>query len=113
MGCCSSKEDDLEVVELNTTTNAAVQCKVGKCGAKVKVRQNEAGDYLVSGEGTMIGSCGLDCDIAYWEIKVVKGAADVNIGLKRFTPKRPVSLDETLKSDNDGKGVAPEWILQR
>jgi hypothetical protein len=112
-GCCSSSEDDVEVVELNNVTNAAVQCQGGKCGSNIKMSRSEGGDFKVSGSGVMLGSCCLDCDIAYWEIKVLKGGASVNIGLKKFHAKRPVSLEGTLKSENDGKGNEPEWVLLR
>lgn len=100
-------------MELNDVTNAAVQCYAGKTGRNALVKRTEAGDFRIRGEGTMVGSCSLDCDIAFWEIKVLKGADDVQIGLKKFSPKRPVSLDGQLTGDNDGKGSAPQWALKR
>ena len=52
--------------------------------------------------------------VAYWEVKIVKGGAGVNIGLKKYVAKRPIPLDGKLETEtNDGKGSEPCWILQR
>jgi len=112
MGCCSSREEEV-TIELNTTQNAAVVCRGGKVGTNVKMNQNDKGDWQVKGKGTMLGSCCLDCDTAYWEVKVVQGAANVDIGLKKFNKRRPVSLEGTIKTNNEGKGDEPCWSLQR
>jgi hypothetical protein len=121
MGCCSSKEEKDEVViELNTATNAAVQCRKGKCAEGLEVTSLENGNLLVKGlktGGIMLGSCALDCDVAYWEVKVHKipstNEGGVHIGLKKFQVKTPVPLTGSLQSDNDGKGEAPSWNLSR
>jgi len=118
-GCCSRKgeEADEVVVELNdTVVNACVQCRAGKHGEGVTVKTTDKGNYHVGAAagGTLLGSCSLDCDVAYWEVKVVKGGPGVNIGLKKFVPKRPCALDgELVSGTNDGKGADPCWIIQK
>lgn len=116
-GCCSTKgsADDEVVVELNdAVVNACVQCKAGKHGPDVQVKSTDTGNFSVTGSGgIMLGSCSLDCDVAYWEVKVVKGGKGVNIGLKKYRPKQPCDLGGQLATQsNDGKGADPCWILQ-
>lgn len=112
MGCCPSSDEEV-VVELNDVTNAAVQCNAGMAGKNTLVKRTEAGDYHISGQGTMVGSCSLDCDIAFWEVKLLREADSVQVGLAKFNPKRPVPLEGELTGDNDGKGAAPQWVLKR
>ena len=57
----------------------------------------------------VIGSCSLECDTAYWEIKLGAGAPGVSIGLKRFDLKKPVSLEGQLESKPEEGG----WLLNQ
>lgn len=131
MGCCSSSEDTDEVViELNTTTNAAVQCHKGRSAEGLHITNADNGNIIVKAAssdsgGIMLGSCSLDCDVAYWEVKIIKNKTNnedkdesknsgsgIGIGLKKFQAKNPVPLTGFISnSDNDGKGASPSWSL--
>eukprot|EP00600_Ochromonadales_sp_CCMP1393_P015849 CAMPEP_0175024254 /NCGR_PEP_ID=MMETSP0005-20121125/16345_1 /TAXON_ID=420556 /ORGANISM="Ochromonas sp., Strain CCMP1393" /LENGTH=182 /DNA_ID=CAMNT_0016282747 /DNA_START=27 /DNA_END=572 /DNA_ORIENTATION=+ len=108
-GCCASK-DQLEEVELSTTTNEALCCKSGLKGENVSIATNEEnGIYILYGNGTMIGSCCLDCDTAYWEVRVGKNPEGLKIGVKRFPKKVGGKLFEHLDSEPDPN--SPAWCL--
>jgi hypothetical protein len=125
MGCCCSKrrdEEDDDVIELSTATNDAVSCKLGKFGSKVKVIQDVTNNrYKVSGIGTAIGSCPLECDSAYWEVVVGDNPEGVFIGVKRFHEKRHGTkvldgfLDDpvpTPETPTDGNVIIDSWYMK-
>ena len=118
--CCSKKgsENDEVVIELNDpVVNTCVQCRAGNHGAGLRVKSTDKGNYNITATeagGTVLGSCSLDCDVAYWEVKVVKGGNGVNIGLKKYKPKQPCDLSGLLDTqNNDGKETDPCWLLKR
>ena len=72
-------------------------CKCGLAGEKVRiVPREETSVFSVTGSGTVIGSCGLDCDTGYWECVVGKNPAQVQIGVKRYS--KETSLESLLSS---------------
>lgn len=118
MGSCLGKKkkgEDSGVIEHASVTNenfVKTGAKVGQSGANTKVKLNpETNCYSISGDGTVISSCHLDCDTAYWEVVVGSNPAGLNIGAKRFNPKKPVSLDGYIGENvNDS---APSWCLDK
>lgn len=114
MGCCfvRQKPEDEEHLELSEgAVNDAVTCKCGPKGNSVNVvKSSTANTHHVSGNGIMIGSCPLDGDTATWEVKLLKAAADVKIGIKRFNKKKPSSLEGGL--DDSADADSPSWCLK-
>ena len=110
MGCCFGKRrssSETTEVELSTTTNAAVTARPGAQGEKVKVASSET-SFVVSGEGSALASCPLDCDVCCWEVRVGAGAAGVRVGVTRFNEKKPRSLAAQLK---DGGAEEESWVF--
>jgi hypothetical protein len=100
-GCCSRNDTDNDTIEMSSSMNVAVTCKSGLYGNNVKVSTDPSTNfYSVSGQGTALGSCVLDCDTAYWEIRIGNKPECVCVGIKRFNTKKPVSLDESLAVDS-------------
>lgn len=107
---CFKKKDEKETtdVEISSTTNSAVLCKVGLFGDQIKVKDNTARkSYIVEGSGTMIGSCTLDCDTAFWEIVVGKNPEGLRIGIKRYNAKKKAPLTGALDTKSDDA-----WYLE-
>ena len=50
----------------------------------IVVTDNGDGVYVVSGEGTVIGSCALDCDTGYWECIVGESPEELQLGIRRY-----------------------------
>lgn len=97
--------------EMSETSSKEATCTLGKKGAAVQTKV-EANGYVhnVEGLGTVIASCALDCDVAYWEVILGKNPTGVRVGIKRFDLKHPTSLDDTLEG-NPG-AAAPSWVLE-
>lgn len=114
MGCCCSKKNiDDSDVELNQTTNVTVTCKCGLYGKDVKTKTNPSNNFLrVEGNGTALGSCPLDCDTAYWEVKIGDNPSDVRVGVKRFNIKKPSNLDGALDDPVSSESDRDAWYLQ-
>ncbi len=116
MGCCFSRgksaADEDNDVELSNTTNVAVTCKCGQFGSGVKSTVDPSNNYLkVEGNGTLIGSCPLDCDTAYWEVKVGDNPPGLRVGVRRFNKKKPSDLNGSLSEQADA--VAPDcWLFK-
>lgn len=99
--------------EMSATTSpvASVTCKIGMKGSDVRsTLDTSANVYSISGNGTAIGSCSLDCDTAYWEVVVGENPSDLKIGIKRYDLKRKEPLDGIMDGKNEGD--SPSWILQ-
>ena len=121
MGCCCSssnkKDSNAEVkaeLQLNPIkNNEAVSCKNGLCGSYVKFAYNEEKKtYDVEGTGTALGSCALDCDVAYFEVRIGNlNPQGVKVGLKRIS-KKQTNLSGLLDDDssNDG-GSSQAWTF--
>lgn len=97
MGCCcvGKSNNDAKVEIISSTTNVlseSVCPKIGARGNSIKVSYDNTKKYysLTSdgGSGVALGSCHLDCDCAYWEIKIGKKGCNDNskilIGVKRY-----------------------------
>lgn len=109
MGCCAARyeSEDIEMIE---GTNDSVCCKSGPKGDNVTVSQlGDSCAYAVSGSGTIVGSCCLDCDTAMWEVRVGKNPSGIAIGVKKFFKKTPVDLNSSLDSTADP--ASPAWFL--
>jgi hypothetical protein len=64
-----STEKDIELS--SNAVNSMVMCKVGACGKQTVVNIDSSTNIIqVSGRGTVLGSCALDCDTAFWQVKV-------------------------------------------
>ena len=104
-GCCSKSSVDEDAVALNAnsnSTNAAVTCRVGKHGEHINVKLDSTNNYYtINGKGTAVGSCFLECDTAYWEVRLGDNPANVCVGIKRG--------DKNLNGylDADESGAAP------
>jgi hypothetical protein len=110
MGSCLKGAKKETTVEFSSTTNVATTCKLGLKGENVKVSLNrEKNTYSLSGKGIAIGSCGLDCDTACWEVHIGKNPNGIKVGVVRFNPKKPTSLEEPM--DGKGDGVTPSWCF--
>eukprot|EP01041_Mallomonas_annulata_P003620 gene3620-7201_t len=95
-------------VELSTATNQAVTCKRGLVGKDIKITENATRkSYLLEGAGTMLGSCTLDCDTAFWEVIVGKNPQGVKIGVRRYNAKKPTQITGEL--DNKAENA---WYLE-
>lgn len=127
MGCClsrrsttaghGSQQSDLELRGNNrSVTNTTVCCRAGPYGEAVSVSHDTNQNvFKVSGSGTMLGSCSLDCDTARWEVVIGEKAegANVQIGVKRFNKKldNPSKLSGSLSASIEDK-ESPAWCLQ-
>lgn len=112
--CCfksKSKKDSDSNVELSeSVTNSAVTCKCGSVGKNVKVQHDTTTNiYTCTGSGTFLGSCALDCDTAFWQVRVGANPCDVRIGVKRFVSKKSINLDNGLEHEDTD---SPAWWYQ-
>lgn len=84
MGCCFSNSDVI-IEEDHMKNGIANMCRSGMKGDGVKVSTDAYKNIIsVHGHGTLLGSCSLECDTAYWEVTVGKNPEKVQIGVKRF-----------------------------
>lgn len=110
MGCCCASRRKPDEIELLASTNDAVCCKSGLKGDNVTATQlPDACAYSISGSGTFIGSCCLDCDTAMWEVKVGKNPEGLRIGLKKYQKKTTADFNKFLDSEADSS--SPNWFL--
>ena len=116
LGCCcccgkgrrAAAEDD--TIELSSVTNAAVTLKSGAKGEAVVVAPSPDGSsYCVSGRGTVLGSCVLDCDVGMWEVRIGKGAAGVRVGVRRYNAKRPTPLGGAMGEEGTESWAFPSF----
>lgn len=112
--CFKSKEDRNKDVELSSTTNVAVTCRRGPTGKDVKTSIDNATNYIsIEGKGTALGSCPLDCDTAFWEVRVGNNPNGVLVGVKRYNVKKPTSLDGTLDATRtEGDNDSESWYFK-
>ena len=118
MGCLLSifrqrSDQDEVTIELgSTTTNVAVTCKCGAFGPDIKTCIDPTSNAIkVEGKGTALGSCALDCDTAYWEVKLGSNPSNVVIGVKRYNSKKPTPLTGSLKDSSSVSDGAPESFV--
>lgn len=117
--CCCKRRgltSEVEEVELSNTTNNAVLCRGGLAGKDVSIAL-EGGCYKTSGTGTALGSCALDCDTAFWQVRVGNKPENLRIGVKKFNAKRNSPLtgqlesSDSLTSSGDAE-ISPSWIFK-
>ena len=80
--------------------NVTIYCKAGSIGKHITLSNeacNEAHSIAISGTGVFLGSFPLDCDTGYWEIQLGQNPSGIRIGVKRYNPKEPVSLEKPLE----------------
>jgi hypothetical protein len=88
-------------------------CKAGVCGANVQVATNPENNFVaVTGEGVALGSCALDCDTAFWEIRIGENPIGVKVGVKRFNSKKPASLTGNLDDPPSTNEDSPAWYFK-
>jgi len=116
--CFKSNRTEDIAIELQTNviqgTNDNVTCKSGNHGEKIKIIL-ENGIYNISGSGIALGSCPLDCDTGYWEIRVGNNPLGVLIGLKRYKNKKDkqTTITSSLNGNlNDEDNESPNWIFK-
>lgn len=123
MGCCFSSRgsDDQQEIEINFNSlhsngkkksggkrkedkgeedQILNQCQLGLKSSHLQIQENQ----IITGSGTILGSCPLDCDTARWEIHIVDGITStdqIQIGIKRFYKHVPAEhLNRTLEQAN-------------
>lgn len=131
MGCCFASSNsrggkDGEEVEINFNQlhnkkgnkkgkveedeEICNMCQYGPMSANMK--RDSANQ--VSGSGTLLGSCPLDCDTGRWEVEIVKGITNtkqIQIGIKRFYKHIPTEhLNQTLEQANNSANASNETI---
>lgn len=111
--CCKSKNDDFEseITLGPIKNNEAVSCKDGARSGKIKFAfNNEKKTYNVEGTGTAIGSCALDCDVAYFEVRIgSQNPAGTRVGLKRIS-KKQTDLSGFLDAE-DSDNSSQAWFF--
>lgn len=122
MGCLlslfrkrSSEDDDLTTIELGSATNAAVTCKCGVYGENIKATVDpNTRSTRIEGSGIALGSCPLDCDTGYWEVKLHKNVSNVCVGVKRYNSKKPSPLTGSLSdgANANSSGEGDHFILK-
>lgn len=117
--CFKTRASEDEAIEMQNNiiqsglTNDSVTCKAGHHGEKINLTLNN-NIFNVSGCGIALGSCPLDCDTGYWEIRVGNNPNDVLIGVKRYKSKKgaqtsQTSLNGSLKDEDKD---STNWFFQ-
>ncbi len=113
MGCCLSKgnDGDRDHLELSDSVSDAVTCKCGLKGEQVQMSKIDGkNNFVVSGKGTVIGSCALEGDTSTWQVRMGPSPEGVKVGIKRFNKKKPCDLT-TLLNDVNNDADSPVWFL--
>jgi hypothetical protein len=113
--CCRSSkapssDDD---IELETMHNKTTMCRAGLHGNEVSLAIDNGNNYVtVKGVGIALGSCSLDCDTAYWEVRVGSQPQGLRVGVKRFNPKKPAKLTGNLDDAPSADEDSPAWCFK-
>ena len=112
MGCCCSKSSVQEDSEslTQTATSDNVTCKVGKSGDSIKVEINSNNFYAISGKGTAVGSCYLECDTAYWEVRLGDNPSGVCVGIRRGDKNLNGYLD--ANENGESQSIDESWYFK-
>lgn len=114
--CCfkSRANDRKDEAELSNKTNPDVICKQGLYGNDVHLTVDHSNNYIkVAGKGIALGSSTLDCDTAYWEVRIGKNPMGVKVGIKRFNIKKPADLSGLLDDQLDNTDSdSPQWYFK-
>ena len=110
--CCGtrggSSEDD--GVEMENVHNITTMCRSGLHGPEIALTVANSNNFItVKGKGTALGSCSLDCDTAFWEVRVGNQPQGVCVGVKRFNPKKPAKLTGLLDDSPNADEDSPAW----
>ena len=89
--CFGGEDEEDDQLLADSTT-----CKVGYTSKKLSITSNDDNSHSICGNGIVLGSCALDCDSAYWEVKIKSNAKSVRIGLVRYDPKNKGSPPKDL-----------------
>lgn len=115
MGCClvRARDEGKETEMTEQTINVTLTCKAGCKGKGVTVNDDTTSSgFKLSGKGVLIGSCPLDCDTARWEVVIGKlNGGKIDIGVKRYHPKTPCNLDNSLPEGKDDAN-SQAWFLE-
>ena len=112
--CCCKKSpmssDDSSVELSSKSTNASVMCKCGLYGNDVHISTDQKNSFItVKGVGIALGSSTLDCDTAYWEVRIGENPEGVKVGIKRFHIKKPSDLSGNLDDIVAAGDDSPAW----
>jgi hypothetical protein len=66
--------------------------------------------FHIRGEGTVVGSCSLDCDTACWEVKLGENPENIRMGIKRMKKNADHRLNGQL--DDKHEGNDDSWALE-
>jgi hypothetical protein len=135
MGCCMSTRGNANADEVEINFNSMHKNKSGKSGKGKGQQEAEADDEVcnqcalgfrgsgiqvnpnnneISGSGTIIGSCPLDCDVGRWEVEILKNITNtkqIQIGIKRFYKHIPTEhLNQTMDQTNQPPNASNETI---
>ena len=113
--CCRSNADgsrsDVELT--SNATSRSVMCKCGLYGNDVHISVDSKNNYIaVKGKGIALGSSTLDCDTAYWEVRVGQNPEGVRVGIKRFHIAKPAELSGNLGDPVIPGEDSPAWCFQ-
>ena len=107
----SSDGSDVELSSNSTSTS--VMCKCGLYGNDVHISVDHKNNFIaVRGKGIALGSSTLDCDTAYWEVRVGQNPEGVKIGIKRFQIAKPAELSGNLSDPILPGEDSPAWFFQ-
>ena len=112
--CCCKKgplSSDDSAVELSSkSTNSSVMCRCGLYGNDVHISTDQKNGFItVKGVGIALGSSTLDCDTAYWEVRIGENPDGVKVGIKRFHIKKPSDLSGNLDDVVAVGDDSPAW----
>lgn len=113
--CCRNNADGSgSDVELSSnSTSRSVMCKCGLYGNDVHIAVDSKNNYIaVKGKGIALGSSTLDCDTAYWEVRVGQNPEGVRVGIKRFHIAKPAELSGNLGDPAIPGEDSPAWCFQ-
>jgi hypothetical protein len=114
--CCCKKEGGIsndDEMELTNGTNTSVMCKAGLYGNDVHISVDQSNNYItVKGKGIALGTSTLDCDTAYWEVRIGENPVGVRVGIKRFHIKKPADLSGNLDDTAVEGDDSPAWYFQ-
>jgi hypothetical protein len=116
--CCCCRKNAMSAdgsdLELSSkSTNTSVMCKSGLYGNDVHISVDSKNNFItVKGKGIALGSSTLDCDTAYWEVRVGQNPEGVKVGIKRFHIAKPADLSGNLSDPSTPGNDSPAWYFQ-
>jgi len=112
-GAAQDAGDDEGTEMTGGAHNATTMCRAGLHGCDVSLNVDSVTNFIaVKGKGIALGSCSLDCDTAYWEVRVGSQPTGLCVGVKRFNPKKPAKLTGSLDDAPTAEEDAPAWYFK-